>query len=98
MATVKQWEDAWNRLIKTREKLKSYEHVHALVRHVLILDNTKPGDTISIETGYGELPTPPSEVRKALSNFDKALRREHALFQQLEAQDIEAIEARRKFE
>jgi len=98
MATVKQWEDAWNRLVKAREKLKSYEHAHALVRHILILDNTQPGDTISIESGVSELPPPPSDVRKALQNFDKALRREHALFQQLEEQEIEAIAARRKFE
>lgn len=97
MATVKQWEDAWNRLVKAREKLKAFEHEHAIVRHILILDNTKPGDTISLESGFGEK-APPSEVLKALQNFDKALRREHSLFQKLEEQEIEAIAARRKFE
>jgi hypothetical protein len=97
MATVKQWEDAWNRLIKAREKLKSFEHEHAIVRHILILDNTKPGDTISLESGFGERP-PPIEILKALQNFDKALRREHSLFRQLEEHEIKAIAARRKFE
>ena len=97
MATVKQWEDAWNRLVKAREKLMSFEHEYAIVGHILVLDNTKPGDTISLDSGLGEQP-PPIEVLKALQNFDKALRREHSLFQKLAAHEIESIAARRKFE
>ena len=97
MATLKQWEDAWTRLLKAREKLLSYGREHAIVRHILILDNTKPGDTISLEAGFGEHP-PPREVRKAIQTFDKALRREHSLFQQLGASEIDAVAARRKFE
>lgn len=95
MATLKQWEDAWGRLIKAREKLKSFES-HAIVRHILILDNTRPGDTISLESGFGEQP-PPSEVLKALQNFDKALRREHSLFRKLEPHEVDSVAARRKF-
>jgi hypothetical protein len=97
VATVKQWEDAWSRLIKAREKLKAFERDHAIVRHILILDNTKPGDTISLESGFGERP-PPIEVLKALQNFDKALRREQSLFRQLQAHDVDAVAARRKFD
>ena len=97
MATVKQWEDAWTRLIKAREKLQTYEHDHAIVRHILILDNTQPGDTISLESGFAEQ-RPPSEVLKALQAFDKALRREHSLFQKLVESDVNAVAARRKFE
>jgi len=95
--TVKKWEEAWSRLIKAREKLLSYEHDHAIVRHILILDNTRPGDTISLEAGFGEQ-RPPSEVLRALQTFDEALRREHSLFIQLEPSDMDAIAARRKFE
>jgi hypothetical protein len=97
MATLKQWEDAWTRVVKAQEKLLSYERDHAIVRHILILDNTKPGDTISLEAGFGEQ-RPPSEVLKALETFDKALRREHSLFQKLQESEMEAVAARRKFE
>jgi hypothetical protein len=97
MATLKQWEEAWSRLVKAREKLTAFEPEHAIVRHILVLDNTKPGDTISLESGFGEQP-PPSEVLKALQAFDKALRREHSLFQKLQPSDMDAASARRKFE
>jgi hypothetical protein len=97
MATLKKWEEAWTRLIKAREKLQSYERDHAIVRHILILDNTKPGDTISLESGFAEQ-RPPSEVLKALQTFDKALRREHSLFRQLDESDMNAVAVRRKFE
>jgi hypothetical protein len=96
MATLKQWEDAWSRLIRAREKLKAFDN-HAIVRHILILDNTRPGDTISLESGFGEQP-PPSEVLKALQNFDKALRREHSLFRKLEPHEVDTVAARRKFD
>jgi hypothetical protein len=95
-ATVKKWEEAWNRLIKAREKLQAFEPDHAIVRHILILDNTKPGDTIRLDYAFGEAP-PPIEVLKALQNFDKALRREESLFRQLTTSDMDAIAARRKF-
>lgn len=95
--TVKQWEEAWGRLIEAREKLQSFEPNYAIVRHILILDNTKPGDTISLDHGFGE-PSPPIEVRKALENFNKALRREDGVFRQLRKSDMAAVAARRKFE
>ena len=45
MATTgKQWEEAWSRLIEARAKLQSLEPDSAIVRHILILDNAKPGD------------------------------------------------------
>jgi hypothetical protein len=96
-ATVKQWEEAWNRLIEAREKLKSIEPNSAIVRHILVLDNTKPGDTISLDYDFGEQ-VPPREVLKALENFNKTLRREDRMFRQLRMSDMTAIEARRKFE
>jgi hypothetical protein len=97
MATLKQWEEAWNRLVKAREKLMAFESDHAIVKHILVLDNTKPGDTISLESGFAELP-PPREVRKALQTFDKTLRRERSLFGQLQPSDRSAAAARRKFD
>jgi hypothetical protein len=72
MATLKKWEEAWTRLIKAQEKLQSYERDHAIVRHILILDNTKPGDTISLESGFAEQ-RPPSEVLKALAAKEVAI-------------------------
>ena len=65
--TVKQWEEAWNRLVKAREKLESFERSYAIVRHILILDNIKPGDTISLDYAFGEQ-APSAEVLKALEN------------------------------
>jgi hypothetical protein len=72
--TLKQWEEAWSRLIETREKLRSLEHNSAIVRHILILDNIKPGETISLDYAFGEQ-VPPVEVRKALENFNKQFAR-----------------------
>ena len=95
--TLKQWEEAWSRLIEAREKLRSLEHNSAIVRHFLILDNIKPGETISLDYAFGEQ-VPPVEVRKALENFNKALRREDGLFPQLRKLDMAAAAARRKFE
>ncbi len=95
--TLKQWEEAWSRLIKAREKLRSFEHAYAIVGHILILDNTKPGDTISLESGFGE-PSPPIEVLKALQNFDKALRKEDSVFRQLRMSEMAAVAVRRKFD
>jgi len=95
--TVKQWEEAWSRLVEEREKLRSFERSFAIVGHILILDNTKPGDTISLDYGLGE-PSPPGEVLKALEKFNKALRREDALFRQLRKADLAAAAAKRKFE
>lgn len=95
--TVKQWDEAWSRLIEARQKLQSFESNYAIVRHILILDNTKPGDTISLDYGFGEQ-APPNEVLKALENFNKALRREDGVFRQLRKSDIPAVEAKRKFE
>jgi len=46
--TAKQWEDAWRRVVEARAKLKSFEH-DAIVRHILVLDNIKPGDTVSFD-------------------------------------------------
>lgn len=63
--TVKQWEEAWKRLVGAREKLESFEHSYAIIRHILVLDNIKPGDKISLDFGFGEQ-TPPAEVLKAL--------------------------------
>jgi len=95
--TVKQWEEAWSRLIEAREKLKSFEPNYAVVRHILILDNTKPGGTISLDHGFAE-PSPPMQVLKALENFNKGLRREDGVFRQLRMSDMAAVAARRKFE
>jgi len=95
--TVKQWEEVWTRLIEAREKLKSFEPDHALVKHILILDDTKPGDVISLDHSLGE-PSPPREVLKALENFNKALRREESVFRQLATSDMDSIALRRKFE
>ncbi len=95
--TFKQWEEGWSRLIAARKKLQSFEADHAIVRHILVLDNIKPGDMLSLDSGFGELP-PPIEVLKALENFNKALRREDGLFRQLRKSDIDAATAKRKFE
>jgi hypothetical protein len=94
--TIKQWEEAWSRLIEAREKLQSFEPNYAIVRHILILDNTKPGDSISLDHGFVE-PSPPVEVLKALENFNKVLRREDGVFRQLRKSDRAAVEAERKF-
>jgi len=94
--TVKQWKEAWSRLIEARQKLQSFEPDHAIVRHILILDNTKPGDTISLDFGFGEQ-APPVEVLKAIENFNMALRREDSVFRQLRKSDMDALEAQRKF-
>lgn len=96
-STLKQWEEAWRRLLEAREKLLTFEHEYAIVRHILILDNTKPGGVITLDYEYGEQ-VPPAEVRKALENFNKALRREDGLFRKLQEADAEAAAARRKFE
>ena len=96
-ATLKQWEEAWSRLLEAREKLRSFKRNHAIVRHILILDNTKPGETISLDYAFGEQ-VPPVEVLKALENFNKALRREDSLFRQLRKADMDASAPRRKFE
>lgn len=95
-ATLKQWEEAWSRLIEAREKLLTFERDHAIVRHILILDDTKPGDMISLDYSFGEQ-VPPVEVLKALENFNKALRREDGLFRQLRKSDLAAAAARRRF-
>jgi len=94
--TAKQWEDAWSRVVEARAKLKSFEH-DAIVRHILILDNIKPGDTVSFDYGYGEQ-VAPVEVLKALENFNRTLRREDGVFRQLRKSDMAAVAARRKFE
>ena len=96
-ATFKKWEEAWNRLLKARQKLTSFERDHPIVRHILILDNIKPGDTISFDSGLLERP-PPVEVRKAIQNFDKALRQEEGVFRQLRTPDLAAATAKRKFD
>jgi len=96
-ATLKQWEEAWTRLIEARKELLTFERDHAIVRHILILDNTKPGDTIILDYAFGEQ-VPPVEVRKALENFNKVLRREDGLFRQLRKADMAAAATRRKFE
>ena len=95
-ATVKQWEAAWSWLIEARNKLKSFEPNYAIVRHILILDDTSPGDTIRLDHDFGE-PAPPIEVLKALENFNKALRREEGVFRQLRESDMVAVAAERKF-
>jgi hypothetical protein len=95
--TVKQWEEVWNRLVKAREKLESFERSYPIVRHILVLDNIKPGDTISLDYSFGEQ-APSAEVLKALENFDKALRREEGVFRQLRKSVLDAVAARRKFE
>ncbi len=95
--TAKHWEEVWSQLVEARKKLQSFEHSFAIVRHILILDNIKPGDTISLDYGFGEQ-VPTSEVLKALENFNKALRREDGVFRQLRKSDIDAVAARRKFE
>jgi hypothetical protein len=94
--TAKQWEDAWDRVVEARANLKSYEH-DAIVRHILVLDNINPGDTVSFDYGYGEQ-VPPVEVLKALENFNRALRREDGVFRQLRKSVMDAVAARRKFE
>jgi hypothetical protein len=94
--TVKQWGEAWRRLIEAREKLQSFEPDYAIVRHILVLDDTKPGDTISLDQGLVEA-APPVEVLKACENFNKALRREDSVFRQLRKADMAAMEAQRKF-
>ncbi len=96
-ATLKRWEKAWSRLTAAREKLQSLEPSHAIVRHILVLDNTKPGDVISLDYGFGEV-APPSEVLKAIEDFNKALRLEESVFRQLPTSDAEAVSAKRKFE
>ena len=96
-ATLKKWEEAWNRLAKAREKLQSFERDYPIVRHILILDNIKPGDTISLESGLGQ-ESPPIEVLKALQNFDKALRHEDLVFRQLSEPDKSVAAAKRKFD
>jgi|HubBroStandDraft_6_1064221.scaffolds.fasta_scaffold705268_2 hypothetical protein len=94
--TVKQWEEAWDRLVKAREKLESFERSYAIVRHILILDNIKPGDTISLDYAFGEQ-APSAEVLKALEDFDEALRREDSVFRQLRKSVLDAVAAKRKF-
>lgn len=96
-AILKKWEEAWNRLLKAREKLTSFERDHPMVRHILILDNIKPGDTISFDSGLLERP-PPVEVRKAIQNFDKALRHEDLVFRELPEPDQAVAAAKRKFD
>ena len=96
--TLKKWEEAWSRLVKAREKLKSFERDYPIVRHILILDNIKPGDTIRLDAGLGESPPPPVEVLKAIQNFDKALRHEDSVFRQLPMPDKAVAEAKRKFD
>jgi len=96
-ATLKKWEEAWNRLVKALQKLKSFERDYPMVRHILILDNVKPGDTISFDSGLLETP-PPVEVLKALQNFDKVLRHEDLVFRQLLEPDNAVAAAKRKFE
>jgi hypothetical protein len=97
MATTdKHWEEAWSRLIEARAKLQSLEPDSAIVRHILILDNAKPGDRISFDHGFSE-PSPPVKVLKALENFNKALQQEDGVFRQLRKSDMAAVEARRKF-
>jgi hypothetical protein len=96
--TLKKWEEAWNRLVKAREKLKSFERDYLIVRHILILDNIKPGDTIRLDAGLGEPPPPPVEVRKAIQNFDKALRHEDSVFRQLSEDDKAVAATKRKFD
>jgi hypothetical protein len=96
-ATFKKWEEAWSRLVKAREKLKSFGHDYPVVRHILILDNIKPGDTISFDSGLLETP-PPVEVRKAIQNFDKALRHEDSVFRQLPEPDKAVAAVKRKFD
>jgi hypothetical protein len=96
-ATLKKWEEAWRRLLEARKKLLTFEPDHAIVRHILVLDDTKPGDTISLDYGFAEQ-APPIEVLKALESFNKALRREDGLFRQLRKSDLDAAAAKRKFE
>ncbi|MFZ2064038.1 MAG: hypothetical protein WAU82_23725 [Candidatus Binatus sp.] len=96
-ATLKKWEEAWNRLAKAREKLQSFERDYPIVRHILILDNIKPGDTISFDSGLLEGP-PPVEVRKAIQNFDKTLRHEDLVFRELPEPDQAVAAAKRKFD
>jgi hypothetical protein len=96
-AILKKWEEAWNRLLKAREKLESFGHDYPIVRHILILDNIKPGDTISFDSGLLERP-PPVEVRKAIQNFDRALRHEDSVFRQLPEPDQAVAAAKRKFD
>lgn len=94
--TVKQWGEAWSRLIEARKKLESFEPSYAIVRHILILDNTKPGDRIDLDQVLGEA-VPPVEVLKALENFNKELQREEGVFRRLRKADMAAVEAERKF-
>ncbi len=84
-------------ILEARQKLQSFEHDYAIVGHILILDNTKPGDAISLDYGFGEQ-VPPIEVRKALETFNRALRREDGLFRQLRKAEMAAAATRRKFE
>jgi hypothetical protein len=95
-ATVKQWRQAWSRLIAAREKLQSFGPDYAIVRHILVLDDTRPGNTISLDESLVEA-APPVEVLKALENFNKALRREDSAFRQPRTADMAAVEARWKF-
>lgn len=95
--TLKKWEEACNRLVKAHEKLQAFERDYPIVRHILILDNIKPGDTISLDSGFGET-SPPIEVLKALQNFDKALRHEDLVFRQLSEADKSVAAAKRRFD
>jgi hypothetical protein len=95
--TLKRWEEAWGLLVEAREKLRSFKRDHAIVRHILTLDDTKPGETISLDYAFGEQ-LPPGEVLRALENFNKALRREDGLFRQLRKADMDAAATKRKFE
>jgi hypothetical protein len=97
VTTLKKWEEAWNRLVKAHEKLQVFERDYPIVRHILILDNIKPGDTIILDSGFGEA-SPPIEVLKALQDFDKALRHEDLVFRQLSEPEEAVAAAERKFD
>jgi hypothetical protein len=77
--------------------VRSLEPKSTIVRHLVVLDDIKPGETIGLDYAFGEQ-DPGVEVRKALLNFNKALQREAELFRRLEPPDADAAAPRRKFD
>jgi hypothetical protein len=70
VTTIKQWEEAWSRLVEARENLKSFEPNHAIVRHILILDNIRPGDKVSLDYGLANRSLWLPKIRKATKSLE----------------------------
>jgi hypothetical protein len=82
------------RLVDARNRLRQCVGDHPFVQRLLM--NTKPGDAVVKDYGFGE-PTPPADVWHAIDHFDRMLRNEDGIFRQLAKSDMDAALAKRKF-